>query len=210
MYFIKQAITASILVFSLQTTLVAGQSAPLVRTYIRSEKKIAENLSPLVDTLDYSLGPEKWTPVFQRVTAGVDALTRGIRLAERRFEKKLPRFDDIDTKEIEKDFLAFADEAVDLLATLTRKTRPAVNPEEESFQGAAKPFVNFEKSLKSYLPKLLDTIPSASESVLVSMQLLQDSVGGLVLIFDNTVGSGETMFVDTHGSGSSRVKIIIE
>ncbi|RVD85181.1 uncharacterized protein DFL_003512 [Arthrobotrys flagrans] len=211
MYFIKQTLAATIFVFSLQTTLVAGQSASLVRSYIRSERKLAENLGPLVDNLDYHLETEQWAPVFRKVVTGVEALARGIRFAESRFGDKLPRFDGDDTKEIEKDFLSFADEAVDALATLTRKTRPAmhVKAEEGAFQDALEPFKSLDKSLKTYLSKLLDTIPSASESVVVSMQLLQDSAGGLVLIFQNTVGTGESIVVDNH-RGSGSVKIIIE
>ncbi|EGX45825.1 hypothetical protein AOL_s00117g30 [Orbilia oligospora ATCC 24927] len=212
MHFIKQAVAATIFVFSFQTTLVAGQSASLVRSYIKTEKKLAENLSPLVDNLDYHLQGEEWTPVFNRVVAGLDALTRGVRLAERRFSPKLPTFNEKDTKDIEKDFLSFADEAIDALATFTRKTRPAVDTKDERFETALKPLTGLEKSLKTYLPKLLETIPSASESVLVSMQLLQDSVGGLVLIFDelNTSEHEEAIIVDSHryrGSGSVRIII---
>ncbi|KAF3177832.1 hypothetical protein TWF788_007614 [Orbilia oligospora] len=213
MHFIKQAVAATIFVFSFQTTLVAGQSASLVRSYIKTEKKLAENLSPLVDNLDYHLQGEEWTPVFDRVVAGLDSLTRGVRLAERRFSPKLPKFDEKDTKDIEKDFLSFADEAIDALATFTRKTRPAVNTKDERFETALKPLIGLEKSLKNYLPKLLETIPSASESVQVSMQLLQDSVGGLVLIFDEVTTSEreEAIIVDSHRyRGSGSVRIIIE
>ncbi|KAK6518568.1 hypothetical protein TWF506_005704 [Arthrobotrys conoides] len=213
MYFIKQAITATIFVVSLQTTLVAGQSASLVRSYIKSERKLAENLSPLVDNLDYHLQTEEWTPVFDRVVAGLDALTRGVKLAERRFSPKLPKFDEKDTKDIEKDFLSFADEAIDVLATFTRKTRPAVETKDERFETALKPLTGLEKSLKTYLPKLLDTIPSASKSVQISMQLLQDSVGGLVLIFDQADASERegSIRVDSYRyRGSGSVRIIID
>ncbi|KAK6331509.1 hypothetical protein TWF730_004590 [Orbilia blumenaviensis] len=208
MYFIKQVVAATVFVFSIQTTLVAGQSASLIQSYLKSEKKIAHKISPYVDSLDYNLEPEKWAPVFRKVVSTTEALNRAVKIAERRFSDKLPKFDEDDAKDIEREFLAFADEAVDVLATFTKKSRPAAADNKEIFQKAATPFNNFKRTLKSYLGKLLDTIPSASDSVIVSMQLLQDSVDGLVLIFEGTVNAEDSIVVTSHGAGS--VKIIIE
>ncbi|KAK6342542.1 hypothetical protein TWF718_007946 [Orbilia javanica] len=197
MYFLKKALAATIFVFSLQTTPVVGQSASIVRSYIKTELKIAQNLNPL------------------NIVSQVNFLTRAVKLADGQFKDKLPRFNEEDTKEIEKEFLSFADEAIDALATFTKKTRPMANA-GETFQKALKPFVGLESSLKTYLSQLLDTIPGASESVIVSIQLLQDSVGGVVLLFQNA-GEGATraheegsnIVIDSY-KRSKTVKIIIE
>ncbi|KAK6515728.1 hypothetical protein TWF281_004319 [Arthrobotrys megalospora] len=205
MYFLK---TATVFILSLQTALITAQSASLVRSYIKSERKVAENISPLVETLNYHLEVEEWMPVFRKVIAGTNALTRGLKLAERRFGEKLPVFDAVDATEIEADFLSFADEAVNVLATFTRKTRPAAAAQEEISKLALQPFTNLENALKTYIKKLLKTIPSASDALYISTQLIQDEVGGLVLIFEESVGTGPSIVVD--GSHAGKIKIIIK